>query len=378
MIRVLGLAEDDHVGRTGSVGGNNDYLGQLVRKLKVVFQSGSDALSAKTIPNPKEIRDGDLIRREEFIKLVKVLPNLQHLEMELPTFIRLQSYSTTGMTEKTLFELPPLDLTLFSNLTSFGLTTSAFDLEQELLRTILIMAPNISSLSLSSSTKTRTATFSPPLPAEFCPPLRQLTIEGAYYQQILFQTTTPFIPLTSYLGLKTLDVGGKRDGFHHLLHIIKIAGPTLTTLISRDFVHDPPLSDFLPYLTNLITLDTIRYTPSLTFLQEIPPTLKYLTAKIPLSTLHYSYLHPRPETSLRELSLTETRTDRDPALIFSYLPRSVRKVTYHGGKEMVEEALRRDLVPSWLEEFALPFTPQTVLSELEGSFRKLGIDLVKR
>lgn len=303
-------------------------IGHLVRKLEVRFQKSDYeesyrmlSRSVNVLDKPKdphepltsaEIKDDNMVDQDDFMKLVRLLPNLNRLVLFRPTFTRFRRRDLS-------------DSSFLSNLTYLHLTSAKRHHEKEVLRGLLILAPRIEYLLLTGYSGDIEAFKQLEVTS-----LRSLIVKDYMVERALVnEWGAASLTYASYRNLVRLELHECSDSnpprYQHSREILKAAAPTLQHLKIEYFpIHNVLV--LLPLLTSIqylyVKLPSNNIIPD-SFLQSLPQSLKILQG----ITLTYGVLRSHSESSenlpnLIEIEISGTKFD------LSVIPPSLRTLTF--------------------------------------------------
>lgn len=334
------------------VGIRRDELGEMMRGLTIKFQAS--ILGKKLlIPNEDIIELENMISKSDFIRLISLIPNLQSLDLYLPTFITFSPQDSY--------------LSLLSSVTSLLLTTPTYDPTQSLLRQLLLL-PSLTSLSLSSQAPIPTSIE----PLSYCPFLTSLTIWSSYWERVLFDLgNTPFIPLESCSKLREIQISAIGGGpFRTLPDMIEASAEALEKF---DFDGTTTSDQLLPTfskLKNLIELNIWIRSQPLELLWLIPINIKILNSVVNLD--HLIYLNNFPRNGLRLSHLTLSAPGREMIKkAFLLIPIEVKSL------HLLSAVRLEDLLNLFEEEWEVSNSLTNEERNLEEGLEKLSFVLVR-
>lgn len=359
-------------------GFSKNGMGSVVRSLEVVFIR-EIFYGIAEIPSKVKIVEEDMVTLDDFIDLVKLLPQLTSLRLIRPTF--------TSLLPQHL-----LDLSLFPQITSLHLTLQHYVARPQLLEAFAVIAPNIDRLVLDGSS---TIIFNPVL---FFPRLRSLELLKYGIQQQVMKSNN-VLPFSSIAGLQVVKLQGiKRKEEDNLymfdqlsIKFFNVLSSTITTLKYTTCIDSTAAMSIFKHFPHLQVadlelgrnmFDRQALTLPENFFSIIPVSLKVIK-NFPLDESHFKYLqaNPRPALQIETIGFSFT-IFRDMAATISHLPSSVLSIdisTAESGETTILGILQ---VLKGSAQF--PCSLSTIIYQRNGygagpdtiaGFQKLGITL---
>lgn len=256
------------------------YLGRNARLLDI-------NLVSYKILDAQGRRPSWTISKEDFIKLIKKLPNLRSLSVSNPSF---PNFSNDG---KDKLVLPLVNYFRYDN---------GNRERHDPLATLLTIIPNITSLHLNID-PSREA-FSLPT-TQACLPLDSLTCNRV---DLLSLWNTSFLPDTSLASLSCLELDSSSEMNQeekiNIIKTIQLCSSTLKDLTLGDSTFEYELfKDVLPQLKFLKFFQATMEDLPLDILQLIPTNIEYFQVELLKPNLEHFKLHPRPSYNIKCLFL---------------------------------------------------------------------------
>lgn len=344
-------------------------LETLVKNLEVVFQLGSNFAGYGEVEKPtaEDIEVENLVSLESFLSLVKILPRIQSLRLIRPSFIE--------------FPTPDLsNLSILPDVTSLHFEPASYNSDLSIIRQLLVMAPKIVNLSITGFGEL----FADDR-LDQCPPLDSLRISVISSMDYpIFSINRCLIPLSSFVGMKTLELKGYKTSAHSnvddLIRIVSIAGTTLETfrVYSRfDYVDILSLLQLLPRVSTL-SIQSSSIVPD-DFFDHLPLSLHTLEGLV-IYSRHLQHLRDNPRAT-QSVPIVFLEVGQLDEVFLALLPFSI--ITLDIGYILPEILLEsidkvgREGIPKGLREivvFELDWIVGVSLA-LTADFEKYGISL---
>lgn len=185
-------------------------LGGSVRYLEIEFQKRDRKQT--TIPSLPQIRQGNMVAIDDFIRLLTLTGGLTSLALVRPTFSQ--------------FRRRDISAALFSSITSFNI--ELYHHPMEILQDLVVMLPQVKKLAFSGQSNNNPFSFTLNFPS-----LRSLKILSRDIESKFMQTTPQILPASSFKGMTTLHLFGsfgENTYRENYLPLVQVAGSTLKIL----------------------------------------------------------------------------------------------------------------------------------------------------
>lgn len=275
-----------------------NHLGRGVKKLDLSFCEYTDWKGGEV---SKLLNS---ISKDEFIRLIRTLPQLRILDISEPNF---EEFTPEEFADQSLF--PSV-----YDFTYYGGSNSS----NNPIQTFLQLAPRVTKLNLSFNSYIGGWTK----PLSICTPLKSL---NCYAEEFLRGVDESFIHQASLINLEQLilnDDGRVRSS--KTTAIINLIRRCSSTLRDITFYNDELYFEYdsikstLPILKNLITLNIKILNSPVDFLQHIPSKITTLGTFLLANQLEHLYSQPRPSLKLADISFDRWETGS-----VKFLPQSV-------------------------------------------------------
>lgn len=276
-------------------------LDRMVLSMEVKFR----AKTSEPDPEGRRIRFSTIEYDKHFeglVPLLRLLPNLQILNIASPTF-------------DSISPIHHQNLSIFPSLTTIIHTPKEGDYRLQLLRQLLHIAPSVHSIRLAFVRNhfdkmhyTNTIPGEQIDPITTCPNLRSINISNAKFH--IFNSSAPLFPFASLAHLSHLTIRVKPEGtnieMEGILLILERSAATLRTvkITTHQSIPFQLIETILPQLKLVTSLFISRVVKSPTdILHLIPLSVTKLGINLDLSHLQHLEDNPRADLKLEELTL---------------------------------------------------------------------------